>query len=39
EKTGFFLVKDKIYSVAITGSSLEEVSLLFDLVINSFVFF
>lgn len=39
EKTGFFLVKDKIYSVAISGSSLEEVSLLFDLVINSFVFF
>lgn len=39
EKTGFFLAKDKIYSVAITGSSLKEVSLLFDLVINSFVFF
>ncbi len=39
EKSGFFLINDKIYEIAVTGNSLEDVSLLFDLVITSFVVF
>jgi hypothetical protein len=38
EKSAFFLVNGKIYSIAVTGSSLEEVSHLFDQVIGTLKF-
>ena len=39
EKSGFFLINDKIYEIAVTGNNLEDVSLLFDEVFTSFVVF
>ena len=39
EKSGFFLINDKIYEIAVTGNNLEDVSLLFDGIITSFVVF
>lgn len=39
EKSGFFIINNKIYEVSVTGSNFEDVSLLFDGIINSFVVF
>ncbi len=39
EKSGFFLINDRIYEIAVTGNNFEEISLLFDGIINSFVVF
>ena len=39
EKSGFFLINDKIYAIAVTGNNLKDVSLIFDGIITSFVVF
>lgn len=38
EKSGFFLVDSKAYSFSVTGNNLEDVSKLFDDIIESLVF-
>lgn len=39
EKSGFFIINNKIYEISVTGSAIEDVSQLFDEIINSFVVF
>lgn len=39
EKSGFFIINNKIYEISVTGSAIEDVSKLFDEIIDSFVVF